>query len=89
MGMSKEALKEVYLDRKDDHEFSFKIELKQGTFEAYGHWSTDNEIDYDYFLNQELVDGGRYKNELWEDCYDYEWDLLIFDVLEYEYGVKK
>tara|TARA_A100000172_G_C2975967_1_gene87652 strand:+ start:310 stop:597 length:288 start_codon:yes stop_codon:yes gene_type:complete len=87
MGMSKEALKEVYLDRVEDHEFSFKIELAIGTFEAYGHWSEDEEIDYDYFINQELVDGGRYKNELWKDCYDYEWDLLIYDTLEYYYGV--
>ena len=80
--MNKETLKETYLDRVENHEFSFKIELAVGTFEIYGHWSTDNEIDYDYFLNQELVDGGRYKHELWKDCEDYEWDLLVFEILE-------
>ena len=89
MGMSKEALEEVYLDRVEDHEFSFKIDLAVGTFEAYGHWSSDNEIDYDYFIDQVLQDGGRYKHELWKDAYDYEWDLLIFELLQGYYGAKE
>tara|TARA_R100000388_G_scaffold55896_1_gene41388 strand:- start:1041 stop:1319 length:279 start_codon:yes stop_codon:yes gene_type:complete len=88
MSMSKEDLKNHYLWRTEAYEFSFKIELAVGTFEAYGHWSDDGEIDYDYFINQELVDGGRYKHELWKDCYDYEWDLLIYDILEYRYANK-
>ena len=88
MSMSKEDLKNHYIWRTEAYEFSFKIELAIGTFEAYGHWSEYEEIDYDYFINQELVDGGRYKNELWKEGYDYEWDLLIYDILEYDYGSK-
>ena len=53
MSMSKEDLKNHYLWRTEAYEFSFKIELAVGTFEAYGHWSDDGEIDYDFFINQE------------------------------------
>ena len=81
--MTKEQIKELYEDRVEHHEFFFFFELKEGTFEAYGHWSEDNEIDYDYFLNQDYLDGGRYKNEIWKEAYDYEWDLLIYDLLAY------
>ena len=88
MSMSKEDLKNHYLWRTEAYEFSFKIELAVGTFEAYGHWSDDGAIDYDFFINQELVDGGRYKNDLWKDCNDFEWDLLIYETLEYYYGGK-
>jgi hypothetical protein len=87
---------DAYLDRteEDASPYKFKLELAEGTFEMYGHISTDGFMDYSFFLDQKELDGGFYGGYYSEDnkfgdfepdydgsLYHQEWGYLVSDVL--------
>ncbi len=79
-----------YLDRIEHHEFDMKLELKQGTFEMYGHINSDGDIDYDFFLDQEHLDGGCLEISVAENSESYWWEWLVCDILKtYDFNKKR
>ena len=84
MPMSKEDILEVYEARKKESEYSFAIDLKIGKLEIFADWSSqDVELDYDYFINKtDYYDGGRFMREAFEQPEDYQFEFLVFDILE-------
>ncbi len=84
MPMSKKDILEVYETRKEDSEYSFAIDLKIGKLEIFADWSSqDVELDYDYFINKtDYYDGGRFMREAFEQPEDYQFEFLVFDILE-------
>ena len=96
---------EEYFFRTEDgaSPLSFKLELAEGTFEMYGHISSDGFIDYSFFLDQSQSDGGHYGG-YWNTSEKYgnfdeddmkspngpaqEWFFLVADVLNI-YDFKK
>lgn len=84
MPMSKEDILEVYETRKQESEYSFAIDLKVGKLEIFADWSSqDVELDYDYFINKtDYYDGGRFMREAFEQPEDYQFEFLVFDILE-------
>jgi len=84
MPMSKEDILEVYETRKEESEYSFAIDLKIGKLEIFADWSSqDVELDYDYFINKtDYYDGGRFMREAFEQPEDYQFEFLVFDILE-------
>jgi len=84
MGMTKEDILEVYETRKEKSEYSFSIDLKAGKLEIFADWvSGENELDYDYFINKtDYHYGGRFIREAFEEPEDYQFEFLVFDILE-------
>jgi hypothetical protein len=84
MPMSKKDILEVYETRKKESEYSFAINLKIGKLEIFADWSSqDVELDYDYFINKtDYYDGGRFMREAFEQPEDYQFEFLVFDILE-------
>jgi len=41
-------------------EYNFKLELKQGIFEMFATINSYGFMDYNFFLDQQLLDGGVY-----------------------------
>ena len=84
MPMSKEDILKVYEDRKENSEYSFTINLAVGKLEIFADWSSqDVELDYDYFINKtDYYDGGRFMREAFEQPEDYQFEFLVFDILE-------
>jgi len=84
MGMSKADILEVYETRKEESEYSFSIDLKAGKLEIFADWSSEEiALDYDFFINQtEFYDGGRFIREAFEQPEDYQFEFLVFDILE-------
>jgi len=84
MPMSKEGILEVYETRKKESEYSFSIDLAVGKLEIFADWSSqDTELDYDYFINKtDYYDGGRFMREAFEQPEDYQFEFLVFDILE-------
>lgn len=84
MPMSKKDILEVYETRKEESEYSFAIDLKVGKLEIFADWSSqDVELDYDYFINKtDYYDGGRFMREAFEQPEDYQFEFLVFDILE-------
>ena len=75
-------------------EYNFKLELKQGTFEMFATINSYGFMDYNFFLDQQILDGGVYGGYYndsptygeFEDSegsfYEQEWGYLCFDVLQ-------
>ena len=84
MPMSKENILEVYETRKEESEYSFAIDLAIGKLEIFADWSSqDTELDYDFFINKtDYYDGGRFMREAFEQPEDYQFEFLVFDILE-------
>ena len=84
MPMSKKDILEVYETRKEESEYSFAIDLKIGKLEIFADWSSqDVELDYDFFINKtDYYDGGRFMREAFEQPEDYQFEFLVFDILE-------
>ena len=84
MGMTKEDILEVYETRKEKSEYSFSIDLKVGKLEIFADWSSEEiALDYDYFINKtDYHYGGRFIREAFEEPEDYQFEFLVFDILE-------
>ena len=84
MPMPKENILKVYEDRKENSEYSFTIDLAVGRLEIFADWvSGENELDYDFFINKtDYHDGGKFMREAFEQPEDYQFEFLIFDILE-------
>ena len=84
MPMSKENILEVYETKKQESEYSFAIDLASGKLEIFADWvSGENELDYDFFINKtDYHDGGRFMREAFEQPEDYQFEFLVFDILE-------
>lgn len=84
MPMSKEDILEVYETRKEESEYSFSIDLKIGKLEIFADWSSEEvALDYDFFINKtDFYDGGRFIREAFEMAEDYQFEFLVFDILE-------
>ena len=82
--MSKQDILEVYETRKEESEYSFSIDLKIGKLEISADWlSQDVELDFDYFINKtDFYDGGTFMREGFEMAEDYQFEFLVFDILE-------
>ena len=76
-------------------EYNFKLEIKQGTFEMFATINSYGFMDYNFFLDQQLLDGGVYGgywcnsdnyghfNESAEvSLYEQEWGYLCSSVLK-------
>ena len=95
---------DAYLDRteEDASPYSFKLELAEGTFEMYGHINSYGFMDYNFFLDQQILDGGLYggywcKSDSYGDfeesdegsLYHQEWGYLCSFVLkDYDFEEK-
>ena len=67
-----------------------KIELKQGTFEMFGHINSDGDIDYDFFLDQEHLDGGCLEIAIATKSEGAWWCWLVCDILKtYDFDKKR
>ena len=75
-------------------EYNFKLELKQGTFEMFATINSYGFMDYNFFLDQQILDGGLYggywaKSDEYGDfeegnegsLYEQEWGYLCSYVL--------
>ena len=91
MPMSKDSKKyilEVYENRLEESKqgecYNFSIDLAVGKLEIFADWvSGENELDYDYFINKtDYHDGGRFIREAFEQPEDYQFEFLVFDILE-------
>lgn len=85
---SKEYILELYEARVEDTKqgecYNFAIDLKIGKLEIFADWvSGENELDYDFFINKtDYHDGGRFMREAFEQPEDYQFEFLVFDILE-------
>jgi len=91
MPMSKDSKKyilEVYENRLEESKqgecYNFSIDLAVGKLEIFADWSSlDTELDYDFFINKtDYYDGGRFMREAFEQPEDYQFEFLVFDILE-------
>jgi hypothetical protein len=84
MPMSKEDILKVYEDRKENSEYRFTIDLAVGRLEIFADWSSgENQLNYDHFINKtDYYDGGEFMREAFEQPEDYQFEFLVFDILE-------
>ena len=79
-----------HLNRVLHHEFDMKIELKQGTFEMFGHINSDGDIDYDFFLDQKHLDCGCLAISSADTSESFCWQWLVCDILKtYDFNKKR